>query len=332
MTTETGAMDHKALTDRIPDLMADNIGRWQRWRLSRHLKSCSPCQVEVQHYQAIHSDLSETVPEILKENRHGDEFMERIRHTVAAQPLPARVRQRRFPIARVAVPTAAVALIVIVLTLVLNLGGSNELSALSLATPVRGAITVTQAGDPVADGTFGYVSPNEWERSTTFHRLPDSVATLSEITVEGETFSRLGDDAWRFVGDTPAERQPVPGLGDLGLAERLFDAVLNVYELKSDGETEFQGELLTRFRGEDSGYASQIRDSYLASGATEEEAAALFDFYSANRPEITVLADTQERIRAIFITIPVVDSTKPMRVELVIAEFNAVVDINSPLR
>jgi hypothetical protein len=220
---------------------------------------------------------------------------------------------------------------VLAIVLALTLTGGNGASALSLATPVRGTVSITQGGDPVLDSTFSYVSPDTWERSTTHHRRPESVKNVSEVSVDGETFSRLGDEPWRPIGATPADRQIIPGLGELALTERLFDAVLNVYQLEEGGERQFRGEQLREFTGIDAGYAANTRDSSLASGGSQEEAQARFEFYTANPPEVTVLADSQERIRAIFITLQLADVPDPGLIEVVIDEFNAQVEIASPL-
>ena len=331
MTIEAGAMDHEALTNRIPDLMAGNGRRWGRRRLNRHLKSCAPCQAELQRYQAIHEGLEETVPSYLAENRPSDEFMTRVHQTIATHPLPARSKANVPRAAKLTVPAITAVLAVIAIVLVITFSGGNGASALSLATPVKGTMSVTQAGDPVAAGTFAYVSPEDWERSTTYLRFPASFGVISEITANDETYSKTGDGQWQQIDGISADRQPIPGLGDLGLAERLFDAVLSLYELEKDGQREFRGDQLTAFTGVDADHATRIRDSALGSGATDAEATALFDFYSDSPPGITVLADSEERIRAIFIAVSLPDTPEPLLVELVVDEFNAEVEITSPL-
>ncbi|MEX0763160.1 MAG: hypothetical protein WD208_07360 [Dehalococcoidia bacterium] len=323
-------MRHEAQASRIPDLLAGNISRWQKWRLNRHLRSCAQCQGELQRYQRIHDALAEAVPAYLAENGPSDEFMERIHRTIAAHPGPARARKSPR-IARLAVPAATAALAMIAIVMALTLTGGNGASALSLATPVRGTVSITQGGAPVADGEFAYVSPQRWERSMTRHRAPQSVRHVTEISLNGENFARRADEPWRRIGGTPANWQPIPGLGLLALTESLFDAVLDLYQLEETGEREFRGQRLTELTGLDTDYAVRMRDSILASGGPGQEAAALFDFYTASPPEVTVLADDEERIRAIFINVPLIDTPDPMLIEVVINEFNADVQITPPL-
>lgn len=327
-------MDHEALTARIPDLMAGNLGRIQRWRFKRHLKSCAPCQAELGRFQRIHEDLESAVPEYLSKEQPSPELMSRIHQAVSSHPLPAtaprstsRVRMSGLP--RFAIPAFAAVLAAVAIVLLVTLSGGNGAVALSLETPVRGTLSITQGGEPVADGTFTYVSPELWERTTSYSRMPERLASISEISVDGEVATKQGDDPWMLAAQVPVDRQPIPGLGDLGLTERLFDAVLNTYQLEQAGSQVFEGEELVEFAGSDLDYGNRIRDSF--PGVNREEADALFEFYQANPPDVTALADDEERIRAIFITVQLREVTEPMIIRVVIDEFNVPADITFPI-
>lgn len=329
-------MSHEALTAIIPDLMAGNVNWIQRWRLNRHLKSCAACRTELGRFQSIHEDLESAVPEYLAEDQPSPEFMARIHQTIASHPLSStgvgKARPARTSaLPRFALPALTAVVAAIAIVLVLTLTGGNGAVALSLETPVKGTLSITQGGEPVADGTFTYVSPQLWERSTIYPRMPQQLQNISEVSVDGEIATKLGDDPWVIEAQAPVDRQPVPGLGDLGLTERLFDAVLNTYQLEDVGKRSFEGEELTEFAGIDVDYASRIRDTLLGAGATPELAAARFEFYEANPPQVSVLADDQERIRALIITVPLHDVAEPMIIQVVINEFNAPADITFPL-
>lgn len=119
-------------------------------------------------------------------------------------------------------------------------------------------------------------------------------------------------------------------LTELGLTERLFDAVLNVYEVERDGRQDFRGETVDRYSGIDRGYAERVRDSALASGSSVEEANSQFEFYTENPPSVIVLADESERIRAIYIDVQFVGGLESAFIEVTIEELNATVDITAP--
>lgn len=330
---------HNDLINRIPDLLAGNLGWWERRALNRHLRTCSTCQAEVATYRQIDEGLRKAVPELFDENQPRIEFMKRIEETIDHHPV-SRQPVALHRIAKLALPAVAVLAVVAGIALVMTLSGGGA-SALSLATPVKGTMLVTEAGELVAQGDFAYVSPALWKRTTAYPRAPQAVSVLSEVSVGGETFVRLGDGPWRRGDETPAVRQPIPGLGDLGQTERLFDAVLNLYRLDKGSQREFRGERVSEFTGVDAGYAARLRDAELESGASEQQVAPLFAFYRENPPKVTVLADDDEQIQAILIEVPLpqrwfVDVPRPQRsnamfVEIVIEESNASVAIVPPV-
>ena len=329
-------MNHEALTARIPDLMAGNLNWFQRWRLNRHLDSCAPCRAEFGHFQRLHQDLEIAVPEQMLKEQPSPELMAHVHQSIAEHQLPSTgssgtSRTRMLSMPRIAVPAVVAVLAVLAIVLVLTLSGGNGAVALSLETPVKGTLSITQAGEPVADGTFTYVSSQLWERSTTYPRMPESLASISEVSVDGEVATRRGDGPWVPAAGVPVDRQPIPGLGDLGLTERLLDAVLNTYQLARSGSREFRGEELIEFSGSDADYGSRIRDSYLRSGGNSNEADTLLEFYQANPPDVTVLADNDERVRAIFITVQLYDVPEPMQIVVVINEFNVPANIVFPI-
>ncbi len=329
-------MNHEVLTARIPDLMAGNVGRLERWRLNRHLKSCAVCQAEVATYQRIHEDLEITVPGYLQsKSRPSPDFMARVHETIATHPLPVSTDEKKsgrsFVVPRFVVPLATLLLVVVAFILVLTLTSGNGTFALSLETPVKGTLTVTQGSGPVANGTFTYVSPRLWERSTNYPRMPERIADISEISVDGEIATKVGDQPWAITGPGSVDRQPIPGLAELGLTERLFDAVVNKFELERVGRQVFDGEQFIEFAGSDLDYAGRIRDSYLATNGSSEEADELFLFYTDNPPHLQVLTDDDERIRVIISTIQLREVSEPMIVQVVIDEFNVPADIVFPL-
>lgn len=323
-------MTHRYTFQRIPDYFTGNVNWLQRQLLRRHIGACTKCQKELAVYQDLDARLRrELTPYLQRRQQPSPEFMARIHRQLAEMPPPQAKPKRSRMRTGLAFGLPAIVLAVTAALVVGVLFNGGKTSALTLATPVRGTITITQ-GEVLATGTFEYVSSNSWRRYMD-HLWVDGAPRWEEVYIDDRFYYRHAPSPWReHTGPLPDGFQAFPGLAAFTPGEGILDAAVDLYELAPSHKEVYEGETVTVHRGIDTTYTERLNARMGARGGLALELELRWERFRQQPPEVEVLADESNRIKAIRVRVDLEEHDDPLLVEIAITEFNTQVDIASP--
>ena len=334
-------MEHQQAQSLVADYVAGALSGRRLGRFSTHLVSCAPCQREVQTYWRLRRALERHLRDEAAQNQPSLATSTRLLGAVRRAPPPHRRWAWRLRATAVALrpplPALQLRLVAAGLVAAALVGGALPLVllqplrpggvlALSLETPVRGTFTVVDEA-PVVSGSFAYVTADRWYRQMTLHRVSEGERYVEEKQEGLLRSQRFGpEDDWELVGPMPPEFGPFPGLAELGPPARLFDALLQLYQLERRVTTTVDGQPVVLYEGKDAGYARRLKQR-LEGTVAPDFLEQRYRWFTQYPPRVWLYADDHNRIISVVLVVLSPDAAQPTVTAIKITETNADVTI-----